>query len=529
MNRLLHRKVGLLLMIYFGMCDAARILGIAPLQAPSHVIIMTSLFKELALRGHQMTVIIPTPQKDVPSNYTQITTDINMESVLGGKENMFDLGKMNAVVLSVFMWYVGNTMTELTLKSPNVQKLLKSNENFDLIIAETFYCEGLLGLSQKFSVPFVGVSTFSGTENIKDIVGDPFPYSYVPSPFITFNDHMTFFQRLQNTITNFLIKNGHNYYFIPAQDAIMRKYLTDIPNLSKLRDIVYNASLLLLNTHFSHGFSRPKVPNLIEVGGMHIKPPKQLPKDIQEFLDGAEDGAVYFSMGSNLKSADMSIPKREAFLRAFAKIKQRVLWKFEENLPDKPKNVKISKWFPQSDILGHPNIRVFMTHGGLLSSQESMYNAVPLVGIPIFADQSLNVHRAADAGYALRLDFDNITEESVYWALNEVIHNQRYKETAERVSRIFHDQPQTPMQQAVFWVEYVLRHHGARHLRSAALDLAWYQYYLLDVAAVLLAASGAAVVLLVWLVASLAALVLRKPGNKHNKHNKPSKSNKKKK
>jgi len=41
------------------------------------------------------------------------------------------------------------------------------------------------------------------------------------------------------------------------------------------------------------------------------------------------------------------------------------------------------------------------------------------------------------------------------------------------------------MEQAVYWTEYVIRHKGAPHLRSAALDLAWYQYFLLDVIAVL--------------------------------------------
>lgn len=34
---------------------------------------------------------------------------------------------------------------------------------------------------------------------------------------------------------------------------------------------------------------------------------------------------------------------------------------------------------------------------------------------------------------------------------------------------------------AVYWVEYVIRHRGAHHLRAAAVDLKWYQYYLLDV------------------------------------------------
>ena len=59
--------------------------------------------------------------------------------------------------------------------------------------------------------------------------------------------------------------------------------------------------------------------------------------------------------------------KRNAFTKAFGKLKQKVLWKYEnETLPDNPGNIKIGSWFPQRDILAHPNVKLFMTHGGLL-------------------------------------------------------------------------------------------------------------------------------------------------------------------
>ncbi|KAF2888766.1 hypothetical protein ILUMI_17407, partial [Ignelater luminosus] len=58
-----------------------------------------------------------------------------------------------------------------------------------------------------------------------------------------------------------------------------------------------------------------------------------------------------------------------------------------------------------------------------------------------------------------------------------------YPEAALQRSRILQDQPLKPMDKAIFWIEYVLRHQGAMHLRSAALNLTWYQYYLLDVIA----------------------------------------------
>jgi glucuronosyltransferase len=46
---------------------------------------------------------------------------------------------------------------------------------------------------------------------------------------------------------------------------------------------------------------------------------------------------------------------------------------------------------------------------------------------------------------------------------------------------MFRDQPETPLQRAIYWTEYVLRYDGAPQMRSASLDLTWYQRNLLDV------------------------------------------------
>jgi glucuronosyltransferase len=64
-----------------------------------------------------------------------------------------------------------------------------------------------------------------------------------------------------------------------------------------------------------------------------------------------------------------------------------------------------------------------------------------------------------------------------------------------KLSMVLKDQPQTPLERAVYWTEYVIRHKGAPHLRSAAADLSWYQYLLLDVMLVL--ATGALLVVFV--------------------------------
>jgi len=61
----------------------------------------------------------------------------------------------------------------------------------------------------------------------------------------------------------------------------------------------------------------------------------------------------------------------------------------------------------------------------------------------------------------------------------------RYSERVKALSVQFKDQPQTPLERAVFWSEYVIRHKGAVHLRSSARELNFFQYFCIDVAAFL--------------------------------------------
>lgn len=56
-----------------------------------------------------------------------------------------------------------------------------------------------------------------------------------------------------------------------------------------------------------------------------------------------------------------------------------------------------------------------------------------------------------------------------------------YKESMERLSAIIKDEPQPSLDQAIWWIEYILRNNGAKHLRPAVQDLIWPQYLLLDV------------------------------------------------
>lgn len=97
-------------------------------------------------------------------------------------------------------------------------------------------------------------------------------------------------------------------------------------------------------------------------------------------MDSADDGAIFMSLGSNVRSSDLSDEKLSVFVNKFKTIKQKIVWKFEDNLPNKPHNVIIGKWLPQNDILAHPNVKVFISHCGKGGVTEAKYHGVPVLG-----------------------------------------------------------------------------------------------------------------------------------------------------
>ena len=264
---------------------------------------------------------------------------------------MFEIGDLGPFVNIPTIAYLMSDIGEMVLKEKTVQELIHSNEKFDLVIIEQFYNDAHKMLATHFGGIQIVFSSVGANFWVNSIVGNPSPLAYIPDVFLSYSSHMTFSERLVNTLCYLLNVAVHGLYLYPKHNSVGAK---NIPNAPSIHDVNYNASLILLNSHPSLNQPVPHVPNMIEIGGFHIKPPKKLPQDLQEFLDGAKDGVIYFSMGSNLRSADLPLEKRNGILKTFAKLKEKVLWKWEEDeLPGRPENVKLGKWLPQQDILGN--------------------------------------------------------------------------------------------------------------------------------------------------------------------------------
>ena len=184
----------------------------------------------------------------------------------------------------------------------------------------------------------------------------------------------------------------------------------------------------------------------------------------------------------------MSPETRRTFISTFGRLKQRIIWKWEDetkmssDVDILPPNVKLVPWLPQQDLLGHPKARLFITHGGLFSNQEAVYHGVPLISIPVFADQFINAQKAQDDGYAIHFDWDKVLQPNAFYdAIQQVLNNPLYGERMRKVSELMRDQKERPMDRAIYWIEYVIRHQGAQHLRSPARYLNVFERDLIDI------------------------------------------------
>ena len=82
----------------------------------------------------------------------------------------------------------------------------------------------------------------------------------------------------------------------------------------------------------------------------------------------------------------------QVFLDVFGSLKQQVVWKWKAGPEDNiPSNVMVVDWLPQQALLAHTNSKIFITHAGQSSTQESWCHAVPTVLLTTFPKNPLSL------------------------------------------------------------------------------------------------------------------------------------------
>ncbi|XP_076627997.1 uncharacterized protein LOC143345094 [Colletes latitarsis] len=466
--------------------QCARILAIIPTPSYSHQIPFRVLWLELNKRGHEIVFVSPIPIPNLNlTNFTQI--DIGTTYRSRKKTNFIKLRFQQQswnTYLEDYLIDVFDILTEDVFNNAEMRKLYapSSGVKFDVVFVELLYASALNAFAHRFDAPLIGVTSLGVTAFNEYVLGG----LVMPSHDDTWEmetrvgSNLSFWKRLENYLS--LWRHIYLYYydFVPRQQKLAEKYLgTDIPTVL---DIQKNTSVFFVNQANVIASARPRLANMITFSSMHVdKNPKSLPKDLKHFVDSASEGFIYFSLGSNAMSSDMPRETLQVFLDVFAKLPYKVVWKFEKELPEKPDNVFIGPWFPQQSILARPNIKMFIYQGGLQSTEEAVHFTVPLLGLPVLADQDYQVRRMEALGVGKVLEITTIQRDELESAVREIITNKKYKENMIKLRNMMNDNPYDLIKHLVWWTEYVIRYKGTPHLCSNLAHQPWYQYCDMDV------------------------------------------------
>ncbi|XP_018573405.1 UDP-glucuronosyltransferase 2B15-like [Anoplophora glabripennis] len=487
--------------------ESKKVLGIYSHPGKSHQIMGEVILKKLAERGHEVTMVSAYPLKNPIPNYKDIVLDGFLED-LHSDDNIYLEMEKNALLNFLGAFDLIHHFMDKTFGHPAMQKLIQSGEKFDLIIIDWFCKEAELFYANIFEAPVIFTSSFGAQYDMNYVVNNAEPYSYLPVSGFPFTDEMDFSDRFGNTLAIVLVKILMLYNKIHNQ-RILNKHFKNAPSIDELMG---NVDLVLSNAHPIFETPRPYVPNIICIGGVHIQETKPLPQDLKDFLDKSHNGVVYFSLGSHMKTSALPKDVFNSILRAFSRIPQNVLLKWEEDeVPVLPDNVMVKKWMPQDSVLAHPNVRVFITHGGLMGKIEAIYHATPMIGIPFFGDQITNVIHSVQEGIGIILLLSEVTEDTLFDAVYEIINNSSYSENVMKKSALLKDQPMKPIDVAVYWSEFVMRHNGSKHLQNKGMRLNVFQTLLLDVILVITVAV-VAITLIIWKLFLLLVRLLTKKG-----------------
>lgn len=486
-----------------GISKAAKIVIVPPILFESHLYIFKTLASALYEQGHQAVLLLSEGREVPPSShyrllrYPGLFNTTTSDEFFQSKMRRIFSGSLTALELFDILDHYSKNC-DMTVGNKKLLHALKQ-ENFDLLLVDAnemcgFVIAHILGI--KYAVFSTGL--WYPAE-----VGAPAPLVYVPEFNSLLTDHMNFLERFKNTIVYLLSRFGVNFLILPKYEKIMQKY--SVQPARSMYELVQESSLWMLCTDIALEFPRPTLPNVVYVGGILTKPPSPLPEDLQTWVNGANDsGFVLVSFGAGVKYLPEDIANKLA--HALASLPQRVIWRFSGKKPrNLGNNTKLIEWLPQNDLLGHSNIKAFLSHGGLNSIFETMYHGVPVVGIPFFGDHYDTMTRVQAKGMGILLNWKTLTEDELYNALVKVINDPSYRQQARKLSEIHKDQPSHPVDRTVYWINYILRHNGAQHLRAAVYTVSLYQYFLLDIAAAVLLGTA----LLCYILARIAKFICK--------------------
>lgn len=267
--------------IYF-VC-ALNVLAIVSLPLKSHYMSFQTLFQELSLRGHSVTVINNYPDKAPPKNLSFIYMNASQRHNFTA---LSEFEKYNSFFSIFFNFYVHFTMgpkhtkedCESFFANENIKAIRDKRDRFDVIFVEQFISDcGLVYAAVFYDAPIIGITSHTLL---------PWAYTRLGIPFDVGSDAFYFSNAgtnppLYNKFLNFLMNAYANtigrWQLNSEIYQVFNQYLPnttfDVERIAKEKMV-----MMFSNQHHSVTGARLLAPRVLEIGGMHIKKSNTIPE-----------------------------------------------------------------------------------------------------------------------------------------------------------------------------------------------------------------------------------------------------------
>ena len=255
--------------------ETAKILVSQPFGFKSHQNMFVPLIRELSNRGHSITFITNYGTKDLNANVKQIVLDqLTVEKAI--PTNHFQTVQSGSLEsawsLTNVLLFLPRAAAEAMYRDERIQQIL-AEDHYDLVISTMFQDSIGYPLAWHFKTPIILISPNILLPGIASVLGDSDHSEYFPF-FPTASDRMNLWERSLNTIISHVSRLILYDWQRWTVASVIHQFM---PNCPPFEEIERNIAIVFTNSHPVFNRARTILPQVVDVGAIHCRPPKPLP------------------------------------------------------------------------------------------------------------------------------------------------------------------------------------------------------------------------------------------------------------
>ena len=467
---------------------SARIVGFAKMAFVSHNRLLLKLGQELQARGHKYTQILPDFAKEIfdDVDIKVFNSSVTNDDIEDWSMRFANIGDFDSDLYAIFELLTKIVPQYDRIREQYCADFLKQRDliaelkaSADLLLCDVANdCCSILADILNVTRVDVGTVGFGGLYGAY-LLGYPDVLMYATLEVSESPRKFSFLDRLRGVVQYVSFSFVHRHIRL---DNLWEKYAKAHSKFKSAADARRAHGIALILNDFALKPGIPLGANVKVIGAILPEPARKLPEHLERFMN-ENKVVVVVSFGTIFSNYPRALA--QSIADELSQVPGAVLWQYSGEIPQNlGKNVKVVQWLPRfQDVLGHSSTKVFVSHAGLSSTQESVYHGVPMVLIPMIGDQPSRARFLENKGLGVVIKWRSIVADGKVLrnAIHEVLHNKAYKKKVDRASAIMKDRKLTPSEEGADWIEYALRHDGAQHLTSETVDLPLYKLYMFDV------------------------------------------------